>query len=96
MKIYKDSIGHLASTGYITLQVPDSAVGEEVIDCPDDWFCWIRNDGTPCLGGENGFLHFTRIGFDENKNEIRLAFERAIANKLVETDEGWSALSVCA
>ncbi len=43
MKIYRDSIEHLASLGHITLQIPDDPIGTDIIDCPKNWFCWIKN-----------------------------------------------------
>lgn len=73
--IIKGAITQLASAGYITLQVPDSAYGDvELENIPAHWVWEIKNQ-RPALGKERGHLHLTRAGWEANKVAIKAAFE---------------------
>lgn len=75
MKIIKGAIAALAEEGYLTLQVPDLAVGEcDFEELPDEWFCrWNYGKG-PAIGRESGMLYLTRAGYEANKQELKAAF----------------------
>lgn len=74
-KIIKGAVTHLAASGYMTLQVPDSASGDvELESIPTCWVWEIKNS-RPALGKERGHLHLTRAGWNANKVAIKTAFE---------------------
>jgi len=83
MKIIKDARTSLAHNGYITLQVPDveialDGVASTIEELPDDWFFYLnlkRSQPVPCIGKENGFLYYTRKGWEANKTLLKEAFE---------------------
>lgn len=89
MLISRDSLTSLAGRGYKTLQIPEFEVtiqGDhaymhapvDTIEIPDSWVCHISGDA-PCLGKQQGFLYFTRAGYEANKPSLRAAFEHGIA-----------------
>lgn len=95
MQIYKDSITQLASEGYLTLQVPCVALGTsppQTIHAPDEWFCFLKSDCVPCVGKQKGFLYLTEKGFQDNYDDLKKAFENAIAKGRDRTGGvGWPA-----
>lgn len=86
MILAKDSITALASEGRCGTQVPQidvvfsGALTSPRVNYPDEWFCWLKSDGVPCVGRQKGFLHLTETGWDANKDDIKKAFEYAIAH----------------
>ena len=95
MRIFKDSITRLASLGYVTLQVPDTAFGSpsiEMEDVPDEWLCVLTGAGRHRVGKELGFLYLTKAGWDANKEKIKEKFLKAIETGLDRTESlGWVA-----
>lgn len=93
MKITKNSITHLASEGRITLQVPELYFNEnspEMIDAPNEWFCYIKYDKSPCIGKQKGVLYLTEKGFNDNYDDIKSAFENALVSGQDRTNGiGW-------
>ena len=98
MQIFKDSITSLAREGRLTLQVPNmiisfgpAAPGPQYINAPDEWFCFLKND-TPCVGKQQGYLYLTEKGFNDNYDDLKKAFEDAIARGYDRTNGvGWPA-----
>ncbi|MHA1814490.1 MAG: hypothetical protein ACTSX1_00645 [Candidatus Heimdallarchaeaceae archaeon] len=90
MKILKRTITTLASQGRISLQVPQYNIitegnraiaydanhskDEDVIDIPDEWIIYLRY-GSPAVGRESGHAFLTKMGWQDNKDEIKKAFE---------------------
>ena len=57
-----------------------ACTNDEYVEYPDEWFMYVKYDSSslrPCVGKESGFLYFTRVGYEVNKEEIREAFEAA-------------------
>lgn len=82
MRIIKDAIITHASEGRITMQVPEFSYGtrEQYVELPDEWFCrLVGASSRPVVGKESSFLFLTRIGYANNKHDLRTAFESAIA-----------------
>lgn len=77
MKIFKDAIITHASTGRITLQIPDRCYGvdpnQEHEDAPDEWFIRLK-DHRPASNRENGYLFLTRRGYEANKERLKVSF----------------------
>lgn len=94
MEILKGAITALVSEGRLTLQVPAYCIGNDP-ECeivPDSWFCFLQSNGTPCVGKQSGFLYLTKAGYEANKEDIKVAFEAAIARGLDRTNGvGWPA-----
>jgi len=94
VQIIKDSIIILAGEGRLTLQVPDTVIGSvpQLVNVPDDWFCFLKSDSSPCTGKQKGFLYLTEKGFQDNYDDLKKAFENAIIRGLDRTKGvGWPA-----
>jgi hypothetical protein len=95
MKVFTDFYVSLRNAGYLTLQVPDTAIcfggpGPQMIEAPDEWFEYLKAaPGKPgpdglspmrrVVGRERGFLFLSRAGFEANKQPIRQVWEQALA-----------------
>lgn len=85
----------LAGEGRLTLQVPCIAIGghPQLINAPDSWFCFLKSDGTPCIGKQRGFLYLTEEGYNVNYNDLKTAFEASVAKGYLDRTNGvgWPA-----
>jgi len=72
MQIIKGSITYLTETGHLTLQIPDSWIGDkpEMEDAPDEWFIRLKNDRPITSKRESGFLYLTKAGWEANKEKF--------------------------
>lgn len=93
-----------ASEGRLTLQVPTlnlDVYGSDMqevtllnaVNLPDEWFCYLKYDATPCIGKQSGFLYLTRKGYMANYDDLKLAFQSSIANGCSDRTNGvgWPA-----
>ena len=72
MKVIKGSLFQLPSSGRMTLQIPDIAIGSadtEYEEIPDDWVVRLRYNA-PVVGKEVGFLFWSEKGYNINKEKI--------------------------
>jgi hypothetical protein len=81
---------YLIKGGYITLQISDIEVvevdgqlvaKEDRSTLPKDWYFVLHNGYMPCVGKEKGFTHWTRNGWELNKDKIKELYEQAIAGE---------------
>ncbi len=57
---------------------------DKIVDYPDRWF--IRLTGLDIKTCKSGFYYLSREGFEENKQIIKEALEKAVENKLTKID----------
>lgn len=77
MKILEGAIVDSAKKGYLSLQVPDIAIGypqPPMVDAPDEWFVVLTGE-RPVIGRETGFLYLSRKGYEANKKLLRDAID---------------------
>jgi len=98
MQLPKSSITCLASEGKLTVQIPQYSLHlgpsnpAPTVNYPDDWFCELKNM-TPVTGKQSGYLHLTEKGFKTNYNDLKIAFEAALAGGCFDRTKGvgWPA-----
>lgn len=72
----------LPREGRITLQIPtltfefvgDFLIIEHETKYDSVWFVELKDDQTPCTGKETGFLYWTKVGWEANRDKIKQAF----------------------
>jgi hypothetical protein len=90
MKVSKGTLTCLAAEGRATLQIPQLVIeihtgkpvaredlGEnepDAIECEADWFMYLKSSGVPVIGRQQGFLYFSRKGYEACKEMLREAF----------------------
>lgn len=88
MIVFKAAITHLASRGRTDIQVPEINISTKGVlyardvpndteELPDAWFIRLSYY-LPVIKG--GFLYLSKAGWEANKNQIKIAFEKAIVN----------------
>lgn len=102
MFIRESSLAYLAACGELTLQIPTMSIfigeppaqeEEDVVELPDEWFCFLRGY-VPAVRG--GYLHFTRAGYEANKERLREAFEGRDMQYDRTDGRGWPAFEEAA
>jgi len=80
MEIYHGAIFDMAREGRLSLQVPEFCLGSptpKTATYPDEYFMRVKVDGPRLsLGKENGFLHFSPIGWKFFKPQILARFSK--------------------
>jgi|WetSurSiteA1Bulk_404760.scaffolds.fasta_scaffold00038_69 hypothetical protein len=87
MKSSWENLLTLVKEGRLTLQIPQFYLGFRPlptttwIDFPDNWFCFVKNSNRLSLGKEGGFLYWSRIGYEANKEKIISAYINGVKSK---------------
>ena len=76
-----DPLFSLPAEGRVTLQIPDIEVDfsnrtssrSDFSAYPKDWFVKLNNN-IPAVGKQDGFTHWTKKGWEANKDKIKDAF----------------------
>ena len=76
----ESALFNLPASGYLTLQIPQIVISfgrpadpEPVVELPEEWFTELTGN----LPSPRGFTHWTRAGYNANKEKIKAAFESA-------------------